>query len=59
MQRDAITEIHGLARRLESRARRERNKDLHRAGALLRLLMQVIKAEERAIPATVDRGRLH
>jgi hypothetical protein len=54
-------EVHALARRLEARARRTRDKDLQRAGMLLRLLMAIMSDDEAEADYRhcQDVGRVH
>lgn len=54
-----VDEVHALARRLEARARRERDKDLARAGVLLRLLMAVIADDDQVAAIGEHERRLH
>jgi hypothetical protein len=54
-------EVHALARRLEARARKERDTDLLRAGVLLRLLMAIMTDDgtEAGYRHCQDVGRVH
>lgn len=54
-----VAEVHALARRIEATARRERDKDLARAGVLLRILMAVLADDDEAGAICEHEGRLH
>jgi hypothetical protein len=50
-------EVHKLARKLEARARRTHDRDLARAGTLLRILMAVMADGPAAeLPVEADHG---
>jgi hypothetical protein len=65
-QAPRVAEVHALARRIEARARREKDKDLARAGVLLRVLLAVMSDGDQPPAEVVDlaarrlqRGGLH
>lgn len=54
-------EVHALARRMEARARRTRDRDLARVGVLLRILLAIMTDDGAgaASDPCQDAGRLH